>query len=317
MAPRLDIDYGDRPDLRAHYEDVVASTLSAIGRHIRVVAAIVTLALVAAALLVSQLPRKYSAEVLVHPDVFLRDDKAKRAPFATIEGASLVGSEIRLIRSPAIVRTVVKRLGLDEDPEFAPSSSVILQGLDRLQAAVLPETAISSPFERAVSRVHRRVVVSNDTRSYLISISFTASSPQKAANVANAFALEYLKVRTVQQLADAVATANRELAQRSVLYGERHPSVVQAKAELESARSRLQAAANRVEAIGRGSSVAESGGITLAEPDPTPSGPSGLMILGLTFIGALVCGIGLAIWLDRRDASSRAGSQLRTGGTCR
>src|SRR5262245_65313901 len=99
MAPRLDIDYGDPPDLRAHYEDVVASTLSAIGRHIRVVVAVVALALVSAALVVSQLPRKYSAEVLVHPDVFLRDDQAKRASCATIEGASLVGSEISLMRS--------------------------------------------------------------------------------------------------------------------------------------------------------------------------------------------------------------------------
>ena len=245
----------------------------------RPIAALVTIALALASVLVSQLPRRYSAEALVQPDLFfLHDESAKRAPLAMIEGASLVSSEARLIRSPTMVRTVVKRLGLDGDPEFAAPSSTILQGLDWLRAAVLPETALASPVERAASHVRNRLSVSNETRSYLITISFSASSPEKAANVANAFALEYLRVKTVQQLADAVTAANRELAQRSAIYGERHASIVQVKAELEATRTRLHATAAR--------EVVRNGSVALAEPSPKPSGPKGLVILSLAFVAA-------------------------------
>jgi uncharacterized protein involved in exopolysaccharide biosynthesis len=93
--------------------------------------------------------------------------------------------------------------------------------------------------------VRERLRVTNVTRSYPISISFTAASPETAAKVANALAVEYLRVKTMQRLADAATAAHREFAQRSAVYGEKHPSVVRAGVELEAARVRLQDAANR------------------------------------------------------------------------
>ena len=41
--------------------------------------------------------------------------------------------------------------------------------------------------------LRNKVAVMNDTRSYLISISFTAPSADEAARVVNAFAIEYLR----------------------------------------------------------------------------------------------------------------------------
>jgi uncharacterized protein involved in exopolysaccharide biosynthesis len=292
------------PNLREHYEDVVGSTLRSVGRHVRLIAVLLAIALISASLLIWQLPRNYTAEALVQPDLFLHTEDAKRAPLASIEGASLVRSEAHLIGSPAIVRAVVQQTGLDGDPEFAAPGWPILQKLDGLRAAILPETAVASPLERAIARVRSRLAVANDTRSYLISVSFTASSPEKAAKVANAFALEYLRVKAVQHLADAVSAAQRELLQRSTIYGERHPSVVQVKAELEAARMRMQAAVARPQAAAR--ELVPTGAITLAEPSTTPSSPNGSVILGLALACAAVSGIGLAIWLDRRDTGAKA-----------
>lgn len=313
MEPHRDFDSVESYNLRAHYEDVTANTLRSITRHMRLIAALVAIALASAGLLISQLPRGYSAEALVQPDLILREVKANQAPLASIEAASLVNSDARFIRSPAMVSTVVKRLGLDGDPEFAAPSSAIFRGLDRLRAAILPEVAVTSPLERAASRVRHGLAVTNETRSYLISISFTASSPEKAANVANAFPLEYLRVKTMQRLTDAVTAASSELARRSWIYGERHPSIVQVKGELAAARSRLQAVASRPEVTARG--IASGGGVTLAEPSPTPSSPKGFVILGLAFVFAMVSGIGLAVWLDRRQADVSAKNELlaRTG----
>jgi uncharacterized protein involved in exopolysaccharide biosynthesis len=293
----------EQANLREHYEQVVGNTLRSVGRHVHLTAVLVAIALISASLLIWQLPRNYTAEALVQPDLFLRTEDAKRAPLASIEGASLVRSEAHLIRSPAIVRSVVQQTGLDGDPEFAAPSWPILQRLDGLRAAILPETSIASPLERAAARVRNQLAVANDIRSYLISVSFTASSPEKAAKVANAFAVEYLRVKAVQHLADAVSAARRELARRSTIYGERHPRVVQVKAELEAARIRMQAAVNRPEAAAR--EIVPTGAITLAEPNQTPSGPNGRAILGLALACAVVFGISFAIWLDRRNTAAR------------
>jgi uncharacterized protein involved in exopolysaccharide biosynthesis len=290
MAPQRASDRLAQYDLRAHYDAVAASTLHSIVRHLPLIIGLAAITLVMAGLLVSQLPRQYSAEALVSPDLFVHDDKSKRAPLASIEGASLVNSEASFISSPAMVRAVVSRLGLDGDPEFAAPSAGISRGLGWVKGAILPESVVSSPFERAASRVGKRLAVTNNPRSYLISVSFTCSSPEKAANIANAFALEYL----MQRLTDALTTARR-------IYGERHPSVVRAKAELEAARIRLQGAISRAQ-VATGE-IALGGVVTLAEPNPTPTSPRGLVILGVALASALTLGIGCAIRLDRQQAS--------------
>jgi hypothetical protein len=67
---------------------------------------------------------------------------------------------------------------------------------------------------------------------------------------------------------------------------------VWAGVELEAARVRLQDAANRRD-------------LTLAVPNPTPSSPKGLVILGLAFVSTLVSGLDLAVWLDRFHAQEK------------
>jgi uncharacterized protein involved in exopolysaccharide biosynthesis len=122
--------------------------------------------------------------------------------------------------------------------------------------------------------------------------------------VANAFAAEYLRVKAVQHLADAVSAAHRELLQRSTIYGERHPDVVRVKAELEAARVRMQVAVSRPETAAR--EIVPTGAITLAEPNTTPSSPKGSVILSLALACAVVSGVTSAIWLDRRDTGAKA-----------
>jgi capsular polysaccharide biosynthesis protein len=308
----------EQSNFRAHYEDVAANTLLSIARRKLVIASFVTVALVAAGLLIPQLPRKYSAEALVHPDLFPREMSGGKSlhPQASIDGASVVASEARLIRSDAMVRTVVKRLGLDHDEELPASPSQVSRVVDWIWATIMPETYVSSPVERATTNVRRNLTVTNDTRAYLISISFTAASPATAANVANAFAREYIRAKRMGRLADAVTAATRELAQRSAIYGEKHPSIVQAKADFELARIRLHEEANSPDVVE--SDIAAGEGVTLAEPSPTPSSPKGLVILGLTLLSALASGISIALWLERRDVGFCSEKKVvaRTGVPC-
>jgi len=308
MTPQLPRARFEPANLRGHYEDVAANTLRSIAQHVRLIAALVVIVLALASLLVSQLPRKYSAEALVRPDLFRGEEGTKYVPLANIDGAALVSSEAQLIRSPSMVRTVIKRLGLDGDPEFVAPSSEFLQVLNCVRAALLPETVVNLPLERAAARVGQMLTVANDTRSYLISVSFTAASPEKAAKVANAFAYEYVRAKTVQRLGAAVTAASRELARQSAIYGEKHPSILQVKTELEAARLRLQTALNEPEVTA--GKIAPSDAITLAEPNPTPSRPKGVAILGLAFLSALISGMGIAVWRDHLEAGRHARDDL-------
>lgn len=296
----------ERTNLRTHYENLAGNSLLSIVRHRWLIAKLVIAVLVLAALLVSVLPRKYTAVTMVQPQLFSRGGTVNPAPMASIDGAALVASEAHLIQSSAIARAVVKRLGLERSQEFAPSTSLFGNVTRAIRAAIFPESDLSSQLERAARSVQAKLAVTRDSRSYLISIAFTAASPETAANVANAFALEYLNAKSIQRLSEAVLAATWELAQRSAIYGENHPSFVRAAADLEAARQRLHAAINRPVT----SDVVAGEGVNLAEPSSAPSSPNGVVILGLALIGALAFGMGLAVWLDRQDEHLRAAEDV-------
>jgi uncharacterized protein involved in exopolysaccharide biosynthesis len=80
----------------------------------------------------------------------------------------------------------------------------------------------------------------HDTRSYLISISFTASSADEAAQVVNAIVIEYLRDKAKQRWLNKVSELREQLA----IYGKKHPKSLQALAELDAERASFQAAMN-------------------------------------------------------------------------
>jgi uncharacterized protein involved in exopolysaccharide biosynthesis len=291
----------ERSDFRTHYDDVAARTLLSIGRHRRFIALLVALVLALACAILPLLPRKYSAEALIYPKLF-SNEQEKVVALASLDAASIVNGEARLIRSDAVLRAVVKRLGMDHAAAVSPSWTS--QALDWVRAMFLPETRNLSPFDRAVSTLRNKVAIMNDTRAYFISISFTAPTADEAVRVVNAIALQHLQDQALQQRRDAVAAAEGELGRQLAVYGDKHPKVVQSVARLEAARAALSAAMN-VEDSGPGLSAPDDS-VKLAIPNRTPTSPRGFVILGLSFILALVAGIALAVWRDHRDFKRKA-----------
>jgi uncharacterized protein involved in exopolysaccharide biosynthesis len=149
------------------------------------------------------------------------------------------------------------------------------------------------------------VVIATD----LISVAITTGDPERAAMLANAVALEYLRGQMLQQLADAQAAVERELAQLSSVYGVRHPNYVLGRTRLENLQFRLSAL--------RDGSTAEDAvklvigqSFVAADKVLVPTGPNIILILGLTLGAALAVGIGLALLLrpDRPVWSDRPAS---------
>jgi uncharacterized protein involved in exopolysaccharide biosynthesis len=149
----------------------------------------------------------------------------------------------------------------------------------------------------------KNVVVMNDTRSYLISISFTASTAEEAAKVVNAFVVEYLRDKANQRRKEKISAAEAELQQQKAMYGDKHPKTLQAMAELDAERASIEAAMN-LQASHQDEAASDQS-VKLAVPNQTPTSPKGFAILGLAFLSALLAGIGVALWRDRREAKSK------------
>lgn len=318
-VPGFDV---DRSDLRAHYENVAARALASIRRDWRLIASLVAVALALASAVMPLIPRQYSATALVYPNLF-SGEQGKLTPMGTIDAASLVSSEARLIVSDSILQAVVKRLQLDQKPGGA-SGSWVSAATDWLRAMVFPETRNYSPFDRQVALLRNRVEVMKDARSYLISISFTARSADEAAAIVNAIALEYLRDKKMLRVQSAMAVAEAELQRQLAINGEKHPKVLQSADTLEAARAELQAIM-ATEGGPQNALAADEGGVKLAIPNRTPTSPKGIVVLGMAFLVSLLAGIGLAVWRDRlgfeprrlllglASAGSRNGQLLATG----
>jgi uncharacterized protein involved in exopolysaccharide biosynthesis len=292
----------ERSDYRTQYEDLAAQTLSAIVRHKGLIISLIALALALACILIPMMPRKYSAEALIYPNLFSREqgkgEQEKVVALASLDAAAVVTGEARLLRSDAFLRTVAKHLG--QSAEITTSHSWATRRLDWVRATLLPETRNHSPFDRTVAMLRNKVAVMNDTRSYLISVSFTAASPDEAARVVNAFAIQYLRDKAVQRGLDRVNSAAAELQRQLAVYGDKHPKALHAGAELDAARTAFEAEMKSQD--DDRDQITGDQSIKLAVPSQTPTSPNGFIILGLFFLSGLLAGIGLAVWLDGRES---------------
>ena len=297
MTAQLKIKEDEASLLRVHYEEVARETLGILWHQKLLIVGILFAALLFASIFLVLIGPRYTGEATIHLN-FTREEPTtgtKIQPIASIDAVALVDGAIRVIRSRATASAVVARLGLDKDPEFARESNVwrvfsIVRTLFGL-AAVEP-----SQRDFAVNELMRKITVASDTRSYLISVATTAGDPERAARLANAVALEYLRGQMLQQLADTQAAAERELTQLSSVYGVRHPSYVLARTRLDTLQNRLTALRDgppdddTVRLVIGQSFVA-------AETTFVPSGPPIILILGLTAGAALGVGIWLALRL--------------------
>jgi succinoglycan biosynthesis transport protein ExoP len=119
--------------------------------------------------------------------------------------SNAVDTQVEVIRSRGVAEWVVKELRLDDDPEFAPSTTGSLGArANRLAVEGLhggrAREAAASPADRARAR-HERIVdnllgpldVRRIGTTYVIAIDYTFRDPAKAAAIANAFADGYLR----------------------------------------------------------------------------------------------------------------------------
>ncbi|MEM7429134.1 MAG: polysaccharide biosynthesis tyrosine autokinase [Pseudomonadota bacterium] len=190
------------------YDDVGIDfrELFAIVRRRAVMIATVTILVALAGLIYAmQLVPLYtsSASVLVDPRrTSVVDTKSVVSGIG--KDSSAIDSEAELIKSASVARRVVQKLDLaDEFGRDTQRAPTIMESLIRTARDILSRdpvernfkgrnALVNDPVQRAAMVLRNNVSVSRKEWTYVISVSFTDADPLFAAQVANAFADEYL-----------------------------------------------------------------------------------------------------------------------------
>lgn len=135
-------------------------------------------------------------------------------------------SQIRIMSSGSVLRGVAERENLASDPEFVARPGL----LGRLKALVTGQPAgPRDPEGAAVSVLEKSITIRRSERSFVVDIAASASTPEKAARLAQAIAEVYIEtqLRTRQMAAKRIG---EEVASR-----------------LKDLRTQLEAAEKRLE----------------------------------------------------------------------
>ncbi|MGY3446378.1 MULTISPECIES: GumC domain-containing protein [unclassified Bradyrhizobium] len=292
---------------RMHYEQVVHNALGVVWRHRRLVTGTVVVALAAFLVAFMFMASRYTGEAIIQLD-FVRNENIageRLQSTAAVDAAAVVDSSARIIRSRGTASAVVSALRLDQDPEYTRPSR-LERVLSHVGQYFGPHPA-TTPRELAITHLMKQITVTNDPRSYLISIAVTTSDPERAASLANWVASEYLRGRLRAQATEGYAAAERELAGLSAVLGPRHPTYLSAQAKLERLKQVMEgaekdAALDNQDGAPAHDVVRFAAGQTLlpAEAVMIPSGPNGPLLFALTFLAALVLGGLLSLLAERR-----------------
>jgi len=206
------------------------SLFGVLRRQFRIIA-YATIAVVALALvyLFSVTP-KYTATALIaiEPSRNIMTDTGAEFSNASAMSA-VVDGEIELLKSNDLVKSLVAAQGLVVDEEFG----VQLGRMAEFRAMLGFEVEQNQDPERAVlgvvNRVKNAISVSRRGRTYLIQLSFTSESPEKAMVLVNALAQHYIEAQ-VQKKIDATLLARDIISARAS----------QAKNELELAENDVE-----------------------------------------------------------------------------
>jgi succinoglycan biosynthesis transport protein ExoP len=193
--------------LAKHYDAVTFDFLSMLWRRRWLILAVTGATVLVAALYAMVTPQRYTADLVLQFD-FTREDNGGGGKVSSValEASTLVESEARIMRSLATARAVASRLGLDHTAPNQPSaiSSLFAGAAELVFPSAVRNTlrnltgfggGSTEPTARdvAAQKLLSSLGVSNDTKAYLVTLTYRDTDPDRAALVVNAFGNEYLR----------------------------------------------------------------------------------------------------------------------------
>lgn len=219
---------------------------------------IVSLSILALALvLVVSRPPVYVATATFSLDARKQPSVTASPTDLSAPGQTDVDSEVEILRSRAVIARVVRDQKLETDPEFNPFlrkpgtmsaiKTALLSFAPGNTADRLPDE--NAAFEATVDVVSGGLKVDRAGLTYLITLSFAASTPEKAATIANAFAEAH---RITQQDARLIASEQ---------------GTAWLKGQLAQLRTQVEAADTELQRYKIANNLLSSQGATLTEQE--------------------------------------------------
>ncbi|MDB5455848.1 MAG: pssP [Caulobacter sp.] len=158
---------------------------------------------------------------------------------------SAIDTEVEVVRSRALAESVVRKLKLYQDPEF---NTKLRRGWFG-PAPTPPATPDASTLARVTDVFQNHFQARRAGLTYVIQVSASSTSPEKAATLVNTLISSYLE-RQLQTKLSAVARANKELG-----------------ANVEQLRGQAEVAEARVQEYKNANNLFSAQGATMAEQE--------------------------------------------------
>ncbi|MFW2403881.1 MAG: GumC family protein [Gammaproteobacteria bacterium] len=219
----------------------LAEMLVAVSRRKRILLGTVIGALILAALYLIFATPRYTADALILIEPQNTNFVSVESVVTGISGdAETVQSQSLVLSSRELAGRVIQRLELYADPEFNPNLDDQADGAPSL---------MSREMSAIVDQFLKRLAVLPQDNSRVIAVSFSSEVPEKAAEIANALADEYI-VSGLEAKFESTRRANDWLGVR-----------------IEELRAKVQEAEQQVEEARAGFGLLEGNGATLASQE--------------------------------------------------
>ncbi len=202
-----------------------------------IIPTLIVTALAAVAVHVISPHYKSSATILYEgrENIFLRPDVDKATADRGPADELALTSQVQLMLSRELAIEVIKKLKLNENPEFDP----VLNGIPPWKYALMTAGIVRNPLkqtaeERVLEAYYEKLTAFPLDRSRVITIEFTAKDPKLAARAANAVADGYLALQQQNRQQQTMAAGEWLKGEIAKL----QPRVAEAEAKAEAFRSK-------------------------------------------------------------------------------
>ncbi|MFC6776298.1 GumC family protein [Methylobacterium gregans] len=194
----------------------LAAARQFLGRRWRMIAGVALLCVVASALVLSLIPKSYTATAILIVDPRTQKVTQSDAVLGGIgSDAAAVESQVEILESSTLAKRVVAELGLDRGGELTEPSAIehATESLRGLFGLAHREPSAAEQRERVLQRFSERLRVRRRGLTYVLEIAYSSGSAETAAQVGNALADAYLADQKRQKL-DAARSASGLLGAR-------------------------------------------------------------------------------------------------------
>jgi capsular exopolysaccharide synthesis family protein len=251
------------------------------------------------------------------------DSKVPAADAAAV--ATIVQSQIEIMKSDSIAIAVIDSLGLAEDPEFATGRGSGM--ISKILGWSRPETKASA-LRHAVEVFERRLLAKRVGPTYLVELTFDSRDPDRAAQILNAVTEKYIthqmdktdlqdetwvkdRLYELKMQASAARKAYEDYDRNGKDAGDNSaPTLDELAAAAESSKSaydNFRLVLRKMEATRQLSSpVLVASLVTGAYPPLRPTWPKARIVLGASIIVGTLLGIAIGLLRDLTERGTRA-----------